>query len=191
MLTTSRTCWMSLLSLYFLRSLLANLERVLPQLGIDTDLAAWGNILNPRFQVNLQFKKKDCKLFFVQRILLGIYNDTVERLEAFLKYIYLVLVAVPFQTNLETEEVSARHDDEVVVTESPAERLLKEKIMHSEEVITFSEEFQHEMAVYSKLRKPHSNESVLKFWSENKRRLPLLSKAAKANAWRSMFQFLS
>ena len=123
MLTTSRTCWMSLLSLYFLRSLLANLERVLPQLGIDTDLAAWGNILNPRFQVNLQFKKKDCKLFFVQRILLGIYNDTVERLEAFLKYIDLVLVAVPFQTNLETEEVSARHDDEVVVTESPAERL--------------------------------------------------------------------
>ena len=123
MLTTSRTCWMSLLSLYFLRSLLANLERVLPQLGIDTDLAAWGNILNPPFQVNLQFKKKDCKLFFVQRILLGIYNDTVERLEAFLKYIYLVLVAVPFQTNLETEEVSARHDDEVVVTESPAERL--------------------------------------------------------------------
>ena len=122
MLTTSRTCWMSLLSLYFLRSLLANLERVLPQLGIDTDLAAWGNILNPCFQVNLQFKKKDCKLFFVQRILLCIYNDTVERLEAFLKYIYLVLVAVPFQTNLETEEVSARHD-EVVVTESPAERL--------------------------------------------------------------------
>ena len=118
MLTTSRTCWMSLLSLYFLRSLLANLERVLPQLGIDTDLAAWGNILNPRFQVNLQFKKKDCKLHFVQRILLGIYNDTVERLEAF-----LVLVAVPFQTNLETEEVSARHDEEVVVTESPAERL--------------------------------------------------------------------
>ena len=117
MLTTSRTCWMSLLSLYFLRSLLANLERVLPQLGIDTDLAAWGNILNPRFQVNLQLKKKDCKLFFVQRILLAIYNDTVERLEAF-----LVLVAVPFQTNLETEEVSARHD-EVVVTESPAERL--------------------------------------------------------------------
>ena len=47
----------------------------------------------------------------------------MERLEAFLKYIYLVLVAVPFQTNLETEEVSARHDDEVVVTESPAERL--------------------------------------------------------------------
>ena len=47
--TTSRTCWMSLLSLYFLRSLLANLERVLPQLGIDTDLAAWGNILDPRF----------------------------------------------------------------------------------------------------------------------------------------------
>ena len=41
----------------------------------------------------------------------------MERLEAF-----LVLVAVPFQTNLETEEVSARHD-EVVVTESPAERL--------------------------------------------------------------------
>ena len=70
MLTTSRTCWMSLLSLYFLRSLLANLERVLPQHGIDTDLAAWGNILNPCFQVNLQFKKKNCKLFFVQKILL-------------------------------------------------------------------------------------------------------------------------
>ena len=39
--------------LCFLRSLLANLERRFPQLGMDTDLAAWGNILNPRFKVNI------------------------------------------------------------------------------------------------------------------------------------------
>ena len=54
--TTSRTCWMSLLSLCFLRSLLANLERVLPQFGMDKYLAAWGNIL--AFRLTSSLRKK-------------------------------------------------------------------------------------------------------------------------------------
>ena len=37
----------------FFRSLLLNLDRRFPQLGMDTDLAAWGNIFDPRFKVNL------------------------------------------------------------------------------------------------------------------------------------------
>ena len=44
---------------------------VLPQFGMDKYLAAWGNILYPRFQVNLQFKKKDCNYFLFRVFYLG------------------------------------------------------------------------------------------------------------------------
>ena len=39
----------------FLCSLLLNLDRRFPQLGMDTDLAAWGNIFHPRFKVKLSY----------------------------------------------------------------------------------------------------------------------------------------
>ena len=37
--------------LKFLKSLHFNLLRRFPQLGMDTDLAAWGNIFHPRYKV--------------------------------------------------------------------------------------------------------------------------------------------
>ena len=37
--------------LLFLKSLHSNLHRRFPELGMDTDLAAWGNILHPRYKV--------------------------------------------------------------------------------------------------------------------------------------------
>ena len=37
--------------LTFLRSLHFNLERRFPSLGLDTDLGAWGHLLNPSYKV--------------------------------------------------------------------------------------------------------------------------------------------
>ena len=44
-------------TLVFLKSLLSNLHRRFPDYGMDTDLAAWGNILHPRYKV--------CNIFLI------------------------------------------------------------------------------------------------------------------------------
>ena len=58
--------------LVFLKSLHFNLHRRFPELGMDTDLAAWGNILHPRYKVE---KINSYSGFFFKGITFSIFID--------------------------------------------------------------------------------------------------------------------
>ena len=109
---------------------------------------------------------------------LGIYDASVQRLKSFVEDISRGQRRNDL-IDLDIGEAGAEQggDDQTMAT--PAERLLIDKTTETEELTTASQDFNHEMAVYMKIQKPPKRVSILKFWSENKALLPLLSKAAQ------------
>ena len=161
--------------LQFLRSLHSNLKRRFPDNGMDTDLAAWGNVLHPRYKVLVLEYFYNILFSFFQGVLLkeiGKYDSTIERLQEFLKSIS----SQPDDPG--NDAVESRTAEERENGDTPAERLLKEKSGDCD-IDVSPGDISQELAVYNKLPKPPVKETVLKFWSENEALLPQLSKAAR------------
>ena len=150
------------MSTEYARSLLESLERRFPLWGMESDPAAWGNLLNPRLKGLLLTEQ-------------GIYQDTVDRLKAWLES--KSDIRLPGNTS-STPGVRTEEEPESKLT--PMDKLKKKRFGDTPAFSSSVEiDLNKELAIYHQLPEPPKGQNILKFWKENCSVLPLLSAAAR------------
>ena len=146
----------------YARSLLESLERRFPQWGMESDPAAWGNLLNPRLKGLLLTEQ-------------GIYQETVDRLQAWIE----TKPDIDSSDNKSaTPEV--RTEEEPGNKLTPMEKLKKKRFGNTSDFVnTVEMDLKKELAIYHQLPEPTKGQNILQFWKENCSVLPLLSAAAR------------